>query len=295
MMFEVSGVQLGLGPEDDEFIASASNNNILGGAGFDTLFLDGLRSIGQNIWNLPGHSGGTIGAVDVATGATISVIFKDIESIVGSPFADRLHGNGQITSLYGGDGDDWIMAAMDSPNSSYLRGGDGADTIHGGLTFDDINGNQGDDTAHGWESDDWVVGGQGNDLLFGDTGRDIVYGNLGNDTCDGGPDADIVRGGQGDDSLTGGAGDDWIAGDRGSDTVSGGAGADTFHIFAGAGLDVVLDFSYAEGDRVQLPPGATYIASQVGADTLIELGGDDRMILTGVQLASLGADWIVAV
>ena len=294
MMFEVSGVQIGLGPEDEEFVASASNNNILGGAGFDTLFLDGLRGIGQSNWNLLGQSGGVLGTLDVATGASVNNTFRDIESIVGSPSSDRLVGNGQVTSIYGGDGHDWISAAMDSPNASYLRGGGGDDRIDGEATFDDINGNQGEDTAHGWEGDDWVVGGQGNDLLFGDTGRDIVYGNLGNDTCDGGADADIVRGGQGDDSLTGGAGDDWIAGDRGSDTISGGGGADTYHTVTGAGVDAVLDFNYAQGDRVQLMLGATYTGSQVGADTVVDLGGGDRLILAGVQLASLGTDWIVA-
>jgi serralysin len=75
--------------------------------------------------------------------------------------------------------------------------------------------------------------------------------------------------------------------------MSGGAGADTYHTVTGAGVDVVLDFNYAEGDRVQLMLGATYTRSQVGADTVVDLGGDDRLILVGVQLASLGADWIV--
>ena len=64
-------------------------------------------------------------------------------------------------------------------------------------------------------------------------------------------------------------------------------GADTFHGSQDAGIDRVLDFNLAEGDRVQLDPGTTYTVSQVGADTVIDMGGGDQMILVGVQLASL--------
>jgi len=92
--------------------------------------------------------------------------------------------------------------------------------------------------------------------------------------------------------VRGEAGDDWLSGDRGDDTLTGGAGADVFHTFQQAGIDRVLDFSFAEGDRVQLDPGTTYALSQAGADVVVDMGGGHQMVLVGVQLSALGAGWI---
>ena len=135
-------------------------------------------------------------------------------------------------------------------------------------------------------------GGDSDASLVGSAGQNLVYGNLGNDTCDGGAGNDIVRGGQDNDSLTGGAGDDFVSGDKGDDTVSGGAGADIFHTFGDAGIDRVLDFSLAQGDRVQLDPGTQYTVSQVGADTVINMTGGGQMILVGVSMSTLTGSWI---
>ena len=38
---------------------------------------------------------------------------------------------------------------------------------------------------------------------------------------------------------------------------------------------------------MQLDPGTTYTVSQVGADTVIDMGGGNQMILVGVQMSSL--------
>lgn len=203
---------------------------------------------------------------------------------------DVILSGGGSDSLFGGDGDDQITGSWQDP--SYLRGEAGADYIVGGSGFDDINGNMGNDTAGGGAGTDWVVGGQGQDLLFGETGNDIVYGNMGNDSCYGGDGADLVRGGQGDDIVYGGSGNDWLSGDRGSDTVTGGAGADAFHSFSDAGLDRVTDFNAAEGDRVQLDLGSRYTLSQVGADTVVDMGGGNQAILVGITLANLPTGWI---
>jgi Ca2+-binding RTX toxin-like protein len=192
-------------------------------------------------------------------------------------------------TLMAGAGDDTITA---DTGQTYLRGEDGDDVVFGGSGFDDINGNMGNDTIHGNAGDDWVVGGKNNDSQTGDAGADIVWGNLGNDTLSGGSGDDQVRGGQGDDSISGGSGNDFISGDRGNDTESGGSGADRFHDSQDAGIDRVLDFHYAEGDRVMLDPGTTYTVSQVGADTVVDMGAGNQMILVGVTLTSLPSDWI---
>ena len=228
--------------------------------------------------------GGLAGNVAIAAGTVI-------ENARGGSGADTLNGNGAANSIFGGSGDDVIQGGA---GQDYLRGDAGGDRLFGGADFDDINGNTGSDTESGGDGGDWVVGGQDNDLLTGDDGADIVYGNLGNDTCDGGLGDDLVRGGQGDDSLIGGAGDDFLSGDRGADTLVGGAGADVFNTFVGAGIDRVLDFSVADGDRVRVET-ATYGIVQNGADVVVDLGGGDQMLLVGVTLSALPADWIVSV
>jgi Ca2+-binding RTX toxin-like protein len=201
------------------------------------------------------------------------------QSLTGGAGADTLTGGTAADTLSGGDG------------ANFMRGGEGADVITGGSGFDNINGNQGADTINSGAGGDWALGGQGEDVVSAGDGADIVNGNIGQDTVDGGNGADTVRGGQGDDVITGGAGDDWISGDLGSDTITGGTGADIFHGFAGAGVDRITDFNYAEGDRVVLDHGTTYSAAQVGADVVITMTGA-TMTLANVTLTSLPSGWI---
>ena len=236
--------------------------------------------------------GGLIGNVTIAQHA-------DVENAIGGSGPDSIVGNALNNSILGGAGNDTIMGGAGADTidggsgTSYLRGEDGDDSIQGGAQFDDINGNKGDDTIDGGSGgSDWLLGGQGSDLITAHSGNTLMYGNLGNDTLIGGGGADTMRGGQGDDSIAGGAGDDFISGDRGNDTESGGAGADIFHGSQDAGIDKVLDFHLAEGDRVLLDPGTTYTVSQVGADTVIDMGAGNQMILVGVQMTTLTPGWI---
>ena len=228
--------------------------------------------------------GGLIGNVAVAQGTLI-------ENARGGAGADTITGNSAPNTIFAGAGDDTVQGGI---GQDYLRGEAGNDRIAGGADFDDINGNMGNDTESGGDGGDWVVGGQDNDLLAGDADGDIVYGNLGADTCDGGDGDDLVRGGQGDDSLTGGAGADFLSGDRGADTISGGSGADIFNTFVGAGLDRVIDFSFAAGDRVRVE-GAPFSVTSVGGDVVVDLGNGDQLILAGVPIGSLGDGWIFVV
>jgi len=229
---------------------------------------------------------GILSGPDQITGSS----FDDI--LLGHDGNDTIAGHGGFDQIYGGAGDDVITTEVNIGSAqSFVRGEEGNDLILGGINFDDLNGNQGADTIHGAGGADWVVGGQGNDLLFGDDGADIVYGNMGADTLDGGAGADLVRGGQDADSLSGGAGNDWLSGDMGDDTIAGGSGADTFHISVRAGLDRVIDFSAAEGDRVQLDSGAVYSVAQVGSDVVITLD-QAQMVLVGVNLATLPNGWL---
>jgi len=55
----------------------------------------------------------------------------------------------------------------------------------------------------------------------------------------------------------------------------------------------VTDFNLAQGDRVQIDGGASYTVSQVGTDTVVDLGGGDTLTLVGVSKASLTGGWIL--
>lgn len=90
----------------------------------------------------------------------------------------------------------------------------------------------------------------GNDTLNGSPFADILFGFAGNDT---------IMGNDGDDIINGGAGIDDIYGGKGADLLTGGADADVFHFLTlkdstkkKAGRDTILDFSQAEGDKINL-------------------------------------------
>ncbi|HEY8004647.1 MAG TPA: NF038122 family metalloprotease [Phenylobacterium sp.] len=264
----------------------ASNDDITAGGNPDSRIVFLAPSSGTYYVDAGAFADGYTGTYTVGMSQTGSAMASTTPTagddvLVGAAGGDTIDGLAGNDTITGGDG---------GPN--YLRGGDGGDLINGGALFDDINGNKGEDTIHGNDGNDWVVGGQGNDMLFGDAGDDIVLGNLGNDTLDGGDGNDTVRGGQGDDVISGGAGDDFISGDRGNDTETGGAGADIFHGSQDAGIDKVMDFHLSEGDRVMLDPGTTFTVSQVGADTVIDMGAGNQMILVGVQMSTLTPGWI---
>lgn len=198
---------------------------------------------------------------------------------------DYLRSTVGMPQIHGGLGNDTVEG---SNRDDFIRGDEGNDIIYAGDGFDDTHGNMGNDTIAGGRGPDWVVGGKDEDLLWGEDGDDVVYGNLGGDTCVGGDGRDWVRGGQGDDSLSGGAGDDFMSGDRGNDTLYGGQGADRFNTFGDAGLDRVMDFNSAQGDRVQFEGVTPYTLRFEGGDTVIDMGGGNQMILVGVTEVSLG-------
>ena len=237
---------------------------------------------------------GFFGGPDIGTGVASDDILRGFSG------GDTLSGQGGYDTILGGDGSDQIYglnatgSGASPTEQNYLRGEAGDDSVTGAAGFDDINGYMGIEVIHGAGGDDWVVGGKDNDSQTGDAGDDIVWGNLGNATLEGGAGNGQVRGGQGDDVVNGGAGTDFVSGARGNDTITGGAGADLFHGSQDAGIDRVLDFHLSEGDRVMLDPGTTYTLSQVGADTVIDMGGGNQMILVGVQMSPLTSGWIFA-
>lgn len=120
------------------------------------------------------------------------------------------------------------------------------------------------------------TGGDG--AARGGPGVSSINGGAGNDTVDGGPGHNELRGG-GDvffggpsfDNIAGGSSSGFISRDRGADPMSDEARADILHSFQDAGIDMV---------------------SQVGADTIVDMGATQGMTLSGVQLATLPSGWI---
>jgi Ca2+-binding RTX toxin-like protein len=174
------------------------------------------------------------------------------------------------------------------PSSFYGTAGD--DLLNGGRGNDFMYGYRGNDVMRGGAGDDQIQGHQGNDQLFGDDGRDSLFG------------------GQGDDNLSGGAGNDSLWAGTGADTQHGGTGADTFNFGRSvdsttrsteqiqsitgdaddtAGVDTILDFNPAEGDRIDL--------SRIDAFDQSRDGFNDNAAITVVNGPSTeaGTAWIV--
>jgi len=287
--------------ENVEFAAIVGAARVTGGDGAQTVWGDGAAQyivLGADDDVLHGGAGDdTVGSATgndtVQGGEGQDVVFggEGHDFVHGNTGRDTVNGGAGDDRVYGGQGDDRVFG---DEGSDLVFGDLGDDFLHGGAGADLVDGGLGNDTLHGGQGGDALSGGEGDDALNGDLGDDAVHGGLGNDVLYGYDGADTLRGGQGDDILRGEAGDDWLAGDLGSDTLFGGAGADVFHASSGAGQDLVMDFDFAEGDRVRLAAGTAYTVSQVGADTVVDLADGGRMVLAGVQLASLGEGWILA-
>lgn len=261
---------IGLG--DFAGTGNALANIITGGVGHDTLLgLDGNDTL---------NGGGGDDSLQGGNGA---------DALNGGDGKDMLLGGWQGDTLDGGTGDDRLIGDITWLSTTgardILRGGDGNDVLFGDA--ETMSG-----TAHG--GIDNLSGGNGNDVLYGDamtmTGTsvgagDTLYGNDGDDILYG--DGAIMAVGVvgGDDRIDGGAGNDVLIGGGGHDTLIGGAGADHFVFAPGSGKDDILDFSSAEGDRIDLSgfgAAAGNFTTTLTADGLSIHVGDSTIVLHGV-------------
>ncbi|MBS9387484.1 MAG: hypothetical protein HEQ33_00660 [Dolichospermum sp. WA123] len=103
---------------------------------------------------------------------------------------------------------------------------------------------------------DDVQGTGSNDNIFGDSQNNLLSGGLGNDTLNGGLGNDTLNGGLGNDTLIGGLGNDTLIGGVGNDLLTGGGGADRFVFNSrNEGIDIITDFNFGQGDRIQVSKG----------------------------------------
>ena len=294
------------GNGDDILIGGESFDFLFGGAGRDTAsYVTSLAGVSVSLQEFWTNSGGDAGAATIEeiinsfnsgldatqiwssfiiVGALSSIdgsgsplgyglpdILVGIENLEGSAFGDTLTGDERDNSLSGLDGNDIINGAA---GDDIISGGRGGDIIDGGDGIDTLD--YGGDTsgidisletgaAAGGESQgdvfvnfENVIGGSGDDKILGSGGANSIWGGTGSDNIRSGSGADYIAGGGDRDFLRGGADADIFA-----YTALPDSGLDSEH-------DVILDFSQAEGDVIDL--------SLLDA---IAGGNDDAFALTG--------------
>lgn len=167
----------------------------------------------------------------------------------------------------------------------------GADQIFGS-ELGDFN-----DTLIGYGGNDFISGGAGNDSVDGSSGHDTLNGNLGNDIVSGGVGDDLLRGGRDQDELYGEIGNDSLNGNLGDDTMEGGLGSDIFIL--SKGVDVITDFSAADGDRIAVVESTLPVAgfaatlSETEDGLLIDRDGFGSTLLLGQTLASFNPSDVI--
>ncbi len=293
---------------DLSYLADARPHNFIGFSGHDTL------TGGNAADRFDGGDGDDVlrglGGDDYIFGGTHD------DALYGDAGRDILLGGNGFDRLFGGSGNDILSGARQDDalygqgGDDTLKGGDGDDVMDGGIGLDAVSyldadngvtvslmaigpqntGGQGVDTLRNIEN---LTGSLFTDILTGDTGANRLSGLDGDDR---------LSGLGGDDRIDGGAGRDVITGGAGRDSMSGGAGADRF-IFGGghfAGLttataDVILDFSAADGDRIDLRPFdavagsiANDAFSFIGTAAFSSTAGELRYVVSGARVMVLG-------
>ena len=308
-------------PENDDLLLGGAGNDTLeGSAGHDTL--DG----GDASDLLNGGTGsdvlfGSAGADTLSGGSQDDVLSGGTGDDVlhGGTGDDDLSGDAGTDQLEGGSGDDSLSGGE---GADQLAGGSGNDTLDGGADVDDLVGGSGNDVLNGGDGNDRLSGGPGDDILAGGAGDDNLRGGVDDDALTGGAGNDSLRGDRGNDVLSGGDGRDYLSGASGNDTLDGGAASD--RLYLGAGNDVasggsgadtfifrsddldgsqdsILDFSTAEGDRLDLRrldiggSESEYLAwfasniTAIGDDVSVQLGNNTTLLLEDAadQLSTL--------
>lgn len=277
------------GDGGDTLRGDAGDDTVNGGAGNDRIWA-GSGDEGNDRMN--GGDGDDI--VGGAAGDDYLIGGDGADILFGGSGNDTLVGGSSIESgedtagnqLWSGSGDDSVYGAS------------GNDNLGGGAGHDLVVGAAGNDLIYaGSDGNDTIDGGEGDDVAFGSAGNDILNGGDGIDELFGGTDDDQVNGGAGADTLYGGGGNDTLTGGTGDDTLRPGAGDDVLVFADGSGDDVVSGFS-VDDDTLDLSATATNFtdlasvqaaASDTDTGLLIDLGGDDSVLLLGLAVSDLNS------
>ena len=318
----------------DTIFGGAGNDNISGdggadimhgGSGDDRFVVDTYA--GEAVVELLGEGTDTVYAyIDYTLGLNIEQIIlvegsaavnagggEDGNVIIGNSAANTIYGYGGNDVISGGGGADSLLG-MDGNDA--IDGQGGNDQMIGGLgddlfVIDSISDvaaeffGEGIDTVYA--DIDYTLGGNIEQLILregsaavngaGDADNNVIIGNSAVNTIYGNDGADTLYGFANNDVLVGGNGQDIIDSGAGNDNLSGNADADQFKFAAGDGLDIVTDFSGAQGDQLVISTAlAANFAAFVAAGTTVNGnavytfgGGAQTITLAGVTHTSLVA------
>lgn len=275
-----SGFYFNPGNDGHRLIVNGLIENVRGSNGED--FIQG-NEIGNLVYGDAAATGpGGNDTIDGFDGNDTLYGGSGNDSLHGGSDRDRLFGNGGNDSLNGGLGIDTIEGGV---GADYLSGGaDNGDTVSfasswarvivsftfGMATTGQGGHAQGDQItgfthAYGSAYGDIFTDTVKNEIssgynangFFGGAGNDRLILGGGRDTGRGGIGDDVLFGEQGNDALFGDAGNDVLRGGDGVDRLTGGGGGDRFVFVARteslpAARDAILDFSRAQGDRIDL-------------------------------------------
>ena len=258
---------------------------IKGGSGDDTLNVKDLT--GTDVQQVIFWGGEGNDTFDATEANVTAIAYGDAgdDLLKGSSvpeITDTLNGGEGNDTIIGNKGDDLKIGGYGDDRLIW-NNGDGSDIMEGDAGYDvtEVNGavdagddfelranqyrteferlNLGNFTLDVDNVEQFEINGGGGDdtLTVKDlTGTDVQQvlfnGGDGNDYLDASyTEVKVIAdGGTGYDTLTGGHGDDLLKGGEGNDLLKGNAGADTFVV--GLGVDTIVDFNYAEGDKIQI-------------------------------------------
>ncbi|WP_051439744.1 calcium-binding protein [Methylobacterium sp. 10] len=257
---------------NDILDGGTGNDTLHGGLGDDTYFVD---RVGDKIVELPGEGNDTVYAsVTYGLAANVeNLVLTGARNLsgFGNDLDNDITGNDGNNRLSGGAGDD-VMTGHGGNDT--LLGGSGADTMRGGTGNDTyLIDNAGDraieQPGEGFDTIRSTV----SHTMETDTEKMVLSGNA----------ALVANGNAGNNEIFGNAGDTEIYGGDGRDLLYGRGGADTF-VFkdvtdsdvAIGGRDIIKDFDFAAGDRIDLS----------AIDANFGLAGDQGFQFVGTQAFS---------
>jgi Ca2+-binding RTX toxin-like protein len=296
------------GPADDVLTGSARSNLIDGGAGNDDIAGGIAGSCASDIDVLNGGAGDDRFQLGAASNCADLV-----DGGAGRDSASYALRSAGVTLSLDGTANDGSTGETDNIKSTIeiVLGGDGNDTMTGGLVNNELHGGPGNDILKGGAGADTLIGGTGSDNLSGEAGDDYFDEATANDTAYAKPFS--AFGGQ--DVIHGGAGINTCDYHRGMTTaatftlcVSGTTASCSPAQNDGPDGDNLTNCNYlllddgtdnvtgSDGpDLIECGDGADTINGGAGNDSLFGGAGDDRLAGgLGNDLLDGGSDQVAA-